>query len=132
MKEWKTLRNRDLAIIESYRDGLSLDGVGALFGLTPERVRQILHREGAEVRSKSDAIKLSWENGNHRAAGRRSCARKPYPQHEKRNARVLKMRDEGKTYNDIAVEVGVSRNVVAGIIHREKINQTYFEATNAT
>jgi hypothetical protein len=42
-------------------DGLTLEQIGALFGKTRERVRQVLQEEGIERRSATAAQKLHWE-----------------------------------------------------------------------
>ncbi len=36
-----------------------------------------------------------------------------------RNEKIFKLRDKGLSYNRIAVLLGITRNVVAGVIHRD-------------
>lgn len=51
------MTERDAAIIARYIGGLSLRQVGKDFGVSHERVRQILEREGIALRTRADAVR---------------------------------------------------------------------------
>jgi DNA-directed RNA polymerase sigma subunit (sigma70/sigma32) len=53
------ISERDAAIIARYIQGESLRQVGYAFGVSHERVRQILEREGVALRTRSDAARLA-------------------------------------------------------------------------
>jgi len=52
---------RDQAVIALYREGSTLAEVGEQFGITRERVRQILAAEGVPTRGRSEACQIKYE-----------------------------------------------------------------------
>ena len=53
----------EIVIQSLYEDeGLSMDKIGELIGISPLAVHRVLKRFGVETKSKSEAMKISWKN----------------------------------------------------------------------
>ncbi len=48
----------------------------------------------------------------------------PHHENEARNAAIIRLRGQGKSYGQIAAHFGLSRNVVAGVVNRAGLCRT--------
>jgi GcrA cell cycle regulator len=88
---------RNAAIVDRVSSGMSMKAVAAEFGLTPERIRQILIRA---------------------TNGERECRPASVPWPEEREQRLRVLWDEGLSITTIGRRLGVSRNAVTGKARR--------------
>jgi DNA-binding CsgD family transcriptional regulator len=109
-------RNKEIARL--YGTGLSMDKIGQQYGITRERVRQILVRLGVERRSAAEYARSDEARARAREVGLRLMGHLKgkilVPELEEA-ARLVR---NGASYNDAAKRLGLSRNQVAGICHR--------------
>lgn len=117
---------RNAAIVAAYQTGRSLEDVGREFGVTRERVSQILIKMGCEERHGGSMMPRKIAIRKRREAAEERMARKLAARAE-RNAMICALYQEGKTYNEICAAMGFGggfipsvANVVrdAGIINR--------------
>lgn len=102
-------------ICEMYDTGVSLAEVGKHFGITRERVRQILVKAGKYDRHQGVMMP-------DRVAARERTEERLKRREERqalrtaRKAKCLELYQQGRTYNDIAAELGVSVTYVVNYV----------------
>ncbi len=116
-------RTRQKRMIARYRKGFTLQEVGDEFGVTKERIRQVLIRHGVPVRHHTESLRLHVKRGFQP----KSMAGMQQP--ERWNADVLQREQEmlrlhekanGMSYSELGVMFKMTRNAVAGAIWRAK------------
>lgn len=114
---------RNAAMAREYRAGDCLEDIGKRYGVTRERVRQILERLGVQRRSGADKFHTMPQE---RQAAFREAAR-ARAAHIKGQVLVPALADamelvrQGRSYSEAARALGISRNQVAGICHRHRV-----------
>ncbi|MEM8937127.1 MAG: helix-turn-helix domain-containing protein [Pseudomonadota bacterium] len=109
------IRARNEAICEQYLSGDLYPEIAEKFGISKERVRQILNNKGVEIRPRCESVRISIKKGRFAKA-----ALPTGPQDAARETRVVRLVGDGMSYRQAAKELGISRSAVAGIVRRYK------------
>lgn len=99
-------------VIELRRQGVAPKEIEERLGLTKGQVNGVLYDREAQAVDRS-----AWPVLPNRAltiAGMTDGASR------ERSRRVMALLDQGMSYVDIAAEVGVTKNTIAGIVHRAR------------
>lgn len=109
-------RNQEIA--KAYKDGGSLRDVGAAFGISHERVRQVLTELGEPLRPHGARTEQQRAKGRAIAAQRR--AERPPHEIKPEMQRAVALVREGFSFGAAAklVGEGLTRSAVAGACHR--------------
>lgn len=111
----KDVSERDLAVKAAYLSGKSLETVGREFGVTRERIRQLLARQDCLERhggiNEPRRIKVRVADAHRKAAAKVRKARI-----DRDRADVRALYDAGKTYAEIAEHTGHSIAWVTALI----------------
>lgn len=109
-------RNKEIARL--YQSGLQMQAVGARFGITKERVRQILTRMGVPRRSAAEYARSEESRERSRQIGLRVMGHLKGKILVPELERAAQLVRDGKSYSEAAGELGITRSQVAGICHR--------------
>lgn len=105
---------RNAAMREAYESGRSLESVGQEFGITRERVRQLLVKSGLLDRHNGSEMPWRKEILQRKADKEaKSAARKAF--RKERNDKICALYKEGKTYREITEFFGLGKGFISQI-----------------
>ena len=118
----KTKRNKEL--VAYYRSGRLASECAEKFGISRERVRQILTEMKVKSRSRAESRRIMAERGLIVPAY--TYKERPLgPVDKKREGKIIRLIDSGLSYGRTAKKLGVTRNAVAGALHRYRLRTEY-------
>ena len=100
----KAFTERNAEIVELRRQGKKLDDIAGQYGITRERVRQIVLRYNRTSDNPVDIGEVT------------KLIRQPTPEQLKQWAKIVELRQSGMSYQEIADTIGIKRNAVAQCI----------------
>jgi lambda repressor-like predicted transcriptional regulator len=106
---------RNQEIIAAYCGGETGSEVGARYGITRQRVSQILLRYGVETRHSGSEEGLAKARERIQAL----AADGLMDRHPDRNSKIVAAHKAGAGLRKIARDMGLSPGVVAGVLHRK-------------
>lgn len=112
------ISERNKKICDQYNEGHSLETVGEAFGITRERVRQILvasgvtERHGGFLSPHQIEARAKAERADVERAARAEKIEARKAKKAEREAKVRELYDAGKTYDEIASALSISKGCV--------------------
>lgn len=116
VNEPKTERDKDL--VRDYCSGALRCELAEKFGISNERVRQILVKHNIKARPRKETIAIAVSKGLWRDCRNLGSDHPIRVKASMRQVEAVKLVNAGFSYSQIAKRLGVTRSTVAGLVFR--------------